>query len=138
MSLPWLNKVHLLTYLQLCDRYLSQFYDISVTYLQHIGIWPHNISVTVMWQISVTYLQHIGIWPNNISVTVMWQYSFPTDKIICILSIKQICNITAPSEIYFLHKTISSSATSSFCNCTSVMVTWSRNNLIWRNTRSDY
>jgi hypothetical protein len=84
---------------------------VSVTYLQHIGIWPHNISVSVMWhiyvtvmwqisvtviwQISVTYLQHIGIWPINISVTVMWQYSFPTDKIICILSTKQICNITA-------------------------------------------
>jgi hypothetical protein len=29
---------------------------VSVTYLQHIGIWPHNISVTVMWQISVTVI----------------------------------------------------------------------------------
>jgi hypothetical protein len=29
---------------------------VSVTYLQHIGIWPHNISVTDIWQISVTVM----------------------------------------------------------------------------------
>ena len=26
----------------------SAILQISVTYVQHIGIWPHNISVTVM------------------------------------------------------------------------------------------
>jgi hypothetical protein len=50
------------------DRYVADICHSSVKYLQNICT-----------KVSVTYLQHIGIWPHNISVTVMWQYSFPTD-----------------------------------------------------------
>jgi hypothetical protein len=42
------------------DRYVADICHSSVKYLQNICM-----------KVSVTYLQHIGIWPNNISVTVM-------------------------------------------------------------------
>jgi hypothetical protein len=42
------------------DRYVTDICHSSVKYLQNICT-----------KVSVTYLQHIGIWPHNISVTVM-------------------------------------------------------------------
>ena len=42
------------------DRYVAEICHSSVKYLQNICT-----------KVSVTNLQHIGIWPHNISVTVM-------------------------------------------------------------------
>jgi hypothetical protein len=87
------------------DRYVTDICHSSVKYLQNICV-----------KVSVTYLQHIGIWHNNISVTVMWQYTVISLQIK--LSVYYLPNwyvtLLPPSEIYFLHKTISSY----FCNIT--------------------
>ena len=61
-------------------RYVAYICHSSVKYLQNI-----------CKKVSVTYLRHIGIWPCNISVTVMWQISV-TVKVICDRHLSQLCD----------------------------------------------
>jgi hypothetical protein len=56
----WAGPVNLGACPYQTDRYVTDICHSSVKYLQNICT-----------KVSVTYLQHIGIWPHNISVTVM-------------------------------------------------------------------